>query len=181
MVDKKIVATTVSSREVGLERRSETVTTSSHGKKINNNNKPRETEKIHFSLISKDSKKVYFVGIKEDTTTKVLQKNTRSMNSSERLQELFNEVHHVAWDVILTSETWRQGKEMWELKQGHIMVEPGKFTNKHGVALLLNKRWKKLINWVQCPCERVVAMSIPANNRVDECVHAPQWLPGSPS
>ena len=48
----------------------------------------------------------------------VLQKNTRSMNTSERLEELFSEVHQVAWDVKLISETWRQGKEIWETQQG---------------------------------------------------------------
>ena len=95
----------------------------------------------------------------------VLQKNTRSMNTSERLEELFNEVHQVTWDVILIFETWRQGKEIWETPQGHIMVESGKFTNKHGVAILLNKRWRKQINWVQCACERVVAMSISVNKQ----------------
>ena len=78
----------------------------------------------------------------EKTTFIVLQKNTRSMNSSERLQELFSEIHQVAWDVILISVTWHQGKEVWETQQGHIMVESGKFTNKHGVAILLNRRWK---------------------------------------
>ena len=101
----------------------------------------------------------------EKTTFIVLQKNTRSLNSSERLEELFNEVHQVAWDVILISETWRQSKEMWETQEGHIMVESGKFTNKHGVTTLLNKRWKNQINWVQCACERVVAMSISVNNQ----------------
>ena len=41
MVDNKLIATTVSSREVGLERRLETVTTSSH-----------------------EAKRVFFTGIK---------------------------------------------------------------------------------------------------------------------
>ena len=83
----------------------------------------------------------------------VLQKNTRSMSSSERLEELFSELHNVEWDATLISETWRQGKEIWETQQGHIIVESGQFTNKHGVAILLNKRWKSQINWVQCTCE----------------------------
>ena len=87
------------------------------------------------------------------------------MNSSERLEELFSEIHQVAWDVILISETLRQNKEIWETQQGHIMVESEKFTNKHGVAILLNKRWKNQINWVQCACERVVAMSISVNKQ----------------
>ena len=45
------------------------------------------------------------------------------------------------------------------------MVESGKFTNKHGVAILLNRRWKNKINFVQCACERVVAMSISVNKQ----------------
>ena len=45
------------------------------------------------------------------------------------------------------------------------MVESGKFTNKHGVAILLNRRWKNRINWIQCACERVVAMSISVNKQ----------------
>ena len=87
------------------------------------------------------------------------------MISSERLEELFNEVQQVAWDVKLISETWRQSKDIWETQQGHIMVESGKYTNKHGVAILLNRRWKNQMNWVQCACERVVAMSISVNKQ----------------
>ena len=102
----------------------------------------------------KDRKKTIFI---------VLQENTRSLSSSERLEEMFSEIHKVEWDAILISETWRQSKEIWETQQGHIMVESGKFTNKHGVAILLNKRWKNRINWIQCACERVVAMSISVN------------------
>ena len=92
-------------------------------------------------------------------------KNMRSMNSSERIEELFSEVHRVAWDAILISETWRQGKEIWKTQQGHIIVESGKFIHKHGVAVLLSRRWKNQINWVQCACERVVALSISVNKQ----------------
>ena len=87
------------------------------------------------------------------------------MNSSERLEELFSEIHQVAWDVMLISGTGRQGKEIWETQEGHIMVETGKFTNKHGVAILLNRRWKNQIKWIHCACERVVAMSISLNKQ----------------
>ena len=97
---------------------------------------------------------------KKRTTFIVLQKNTRSLNSSERLEEMHSELHDIRWDATLISETWRQSKEIWETQQSHIMVESGKFTNKHGVAILLNRRWKNCINWIQYACERVVAMSI---------------------
>ena len=99
------------------------------------------------------------------TTFIVLQKNTRSLSSSERLEEMVSELHRVEWDAILISETWRQTKEIWETQEGHIMVESGQFINKHGVAILLNKRWKNQINWVQCESERVVAMSISVNKQ----------------
>ena len=41
----------------------------------------------------------------------------RSMSSNERLDELIRELHRVDWDVILISETWRQNKEVWEIRQ----------------------------------------------------------------
>ena len=68
-------------------------------------------------------------------------KRTRSpMNSSERIEEMFSEVQQVAWDAISISETWRQGKKIWETQQGHIMVESGKFKNKHGVATIVEQK-----------------------------------------
>ena len=63
------------------------------------------------------------------------------------------------------SETWRPNKEIWETEQGHILIESGKFTNDHGVARILNRRWKNQINWVECACERVVAASISVNKQ----------------
>ena len=87
------------------------------------------------------------------TTFTVLQKNMKSMSSNERLEELISELYRVEWDMILLSETWRQSKEVWETQQGHIVVESGQFVNKHGVAILSNRRWKNQINWVQCECE----------------------------
>ena len=68
----------------------------------------------------------------------VLQKNTRSMSSSERFEELLHEVHGVKWEVILISKTWRPSREIWETEQGHVVIESGKFTKKHGVAIILN-------------------------------------------
>ena len=76
----------------------------------------------------------------EKTTFIVLQKNTRSLSSSERQEEMICELHCVECDAILISETWRQTQEISETQQGHIMVESGQFINKQGVAILLNKR-----------------------------------------
>ena len=79
----------------------------------------------------------------EKTSFTVLQKNTRSMSSSERFEELLHELHGAKWDVILISETWRPSREIWETEQGHVLIESGKFTKKHAVGIILSRRWKK--------------------------------------
>ena len=90
--------------------------------------------------------------------------NTWSMNSSQRIEELFQEVQARTWDVILVSETWRSNEEVWESNQGHI-VESGKFTNKHGVAIILHRRWRQKVNWVECVSERFIAASLSVNKQ----------------
>ena len=87
------------------------------------------------------------------------------MNSSRRIEELFQEVQVRKWDVILVSETWRSNEEVWESNQGHIVMESGKFTNKHGVAIILHRRWRQKVNWVECVSERVIAASISVNEQ----------------
>ena len=69
----------------------------------------------------------------------VLQKNTRSSS-------LFSEVQGCKWNAILVSETWRpKPEEVWESDQGHIVMGVGKYENKHGVAIIVNKEWKHRI------------------------------------
>ena len=76
------------------------------------------------------------------------------MGSSERFEELLQEIQGAKWDVILVSETWRPNKEIW--------MESGKFVNKLGVAIIVNKRWRSKIN-CECVSERVIAASISVN------------------
>ena len=85
------------------------------------------------------------------------------MSSSERFEELFRGVQGATWDVILVSETWRPNKEIWESDHGHVVMESGKFMNKHGVAIIVNSRWRNKVNWVECVSERVIAASILVN------------------
>ena len=46
-------------------------------------------------------------------------------------------------DVVLISETWRPSKEVWETEQGHVVIESVKFTNKHGVAIIVKQKVEK--------------------------------------
>ena len=73
MADKKLVATTVSSRETGLNRRADTVTTSRPEDEKTEKQYQKKTEFIYL-FTSKDSKKIFFTGSKEDKKDK---KNSR--------------------------------------------------------------------------------------------------------
>ena len=99
------------------------------------------------------------------------------MSSSERFEELLQEIQGEKWDVILLSETWRPNKEIWESHQGHIIMESGKFENKHGVAIIVNSRWRQRINWFECISERVIAASISVNRHPISLISA--YMPHS--
>ena len=100
---------------------------------------------------------------KEIAFTYLQKKTPDQMSSTERFEELLQEVQGATLDVILVSETCRPNKEVWESNQGHVVMESGKFVNKHGVAIIVNSRWKNRINWVECGSERVIAASISVN------------------
>ena len=73
-------------------------------------------------------------------------KNMRSMLSSEKIEELVTELEGYRWDAISLSETWRhEPAEIWETHHNHILMGAGKYENKHGVGIMLNKRWRKRI------------------------------------
>ena len=77
--------------------------------------------------------------------------------------------------MILVSETWRsKEEEIWESIQGHIVTGAGKHDKKHGVAILVNKRWKHRINWTkfisECHCS--VGHNQQATDYSVERVHA---------
>ena len=79
--------------------------------------------------------------------------------------------------MILVSETWRPYKEVWESNQGHVVFESGKLVNKHGVAIIVNSRWRNKINWVECASERVIATSISVNRNPTTLISA--YMPHS--
>ena len=51
----------------------------------------------------------------------ILQKNMRSMHSSEKIGELVIEIEGYRWDAILLNETWRhEPAELGETQNKHI-------------------------------------------------------------
>ena len=81
----------------------------------------------------------------------VLQTNTRSLTSSDKIEEMIHEIKDCRWDALLLSETWRSRKaEIWESHPGHIFMGGRKLeNNKQGFAIFLNKKWRKRINWTE--------------------------------
>ena len=87
--------------------------------------------------------------------------NVVVLNSSERTEELTQEVVGCRWDALLISETCRSNKaEIWETQQGHTFMGAGKFENKHGVGIVVNKKWQKRLKGTDCINERAIATSI---------------------
>ena len=68
----------------------------------------------------------------KEVTFIILQKNMRSMHSSENIEELVTELEGCRWDAILLNETWRHEQaQLWETCYKHIFMGAGKYDKKH--------------------------------------------------
>ena len=104
--------------------------------------------------------------INKDVTFIVLQKNMRSMHSSERIEEMICELEGYRWDAILLCETWRHDKaEIWETHHKHILMGAGRYDNKHGVGIMLNKKWRQKIIDTEHINERAISTTIVVNRQ----------------
>ena len=102
----------------------------------------------------------------KEVTFIILQKNMRSMHSSEKIEELVTELEGYRWDAILLNETWRhEPAELWETQHNHIFMGAGKYDNKHGVGIMLNKRWRKRIIDTEYINERAIKTTILVNRQ----------------
>ena len=90
----------------------------------------------------------------------------RSMHSSEKIEELVTELEGYRWDAIPLSETWRhEPAEVWETHHNHIFMGAGENENKHGVGIMLNKRWRKIIINTEYINERAIKTTILVNRQ----------------
>ena len=101
----------------------------------------------------------------KEVTCIVLQKILSSMHSSEIIEEMVCELEEYRWDAILMSETWRQDKsEIWETHHKHILMGAGKYDNKHGVGIMLNKKRQRIID-TEYINERAITATIVVNRQ----------------
>ena len=102
----------------------------------------------------------------KEVTFIILQKNMRSMHSSEKIEELVTELEGYRWDAILLSESWRhEPAELWETHHNHIFMGAGKYDNKHGVGIMLNRRWRQRIIDTEYINERAITTTILVNRQ----------------
>ena len=103
---------------------------------------------------------------KEVTFIILQKKNMRSMHSSEKIEELVTELEGYRWDAILLNETWRHEQaEVWETCHKHIFMGAGKYDNKHGIGITLNKRWRKRIIDIEYVNERAITTTFLVNRQ----------------
>ena len=90
----------------------------------------------------------------------------RSTHSSERIEEMVCELEGYRWDAILLCETWRQEKsDIWETHHKHMFMGAGKHDYKHGVGIMLNKKWRQRIIDTECINERAITATIVINRQ----------------
>ena len=90
----------------------------------------------------------------------------RSMHSSERIEEMICELEGYRWDAFLLCETLRHDKtEIWETHHKHIFIGAGKYDNKHGVGISLNKKWKQRTIDTEYINERAIPTTIVVNRQ----------------
>ena len=79
-------------------------------------------EKTQAAAAPKQTRQQVSQKVKKALPSSYYKKKVRSLNSSERFEELTQEVEGCRWDAFLISETWRveQRRDFWETQQGHI-------------------------------------------------------------
>ena len=120
----------------------------------------------------------------KDNTFIVLPKH--EINSfCERIEEMICELEHYRWDAVLLNETWRLAKsEIWETHHKHILMGAGKYDNKQGVGIMLNKKWRQKIIDTECISE---SANGPSQHRFWSTINASIWwaytfpTPGMPT
>ena len=79
---------------------------------------------------------------------------------------MISELEGYRWDAIFLSETWRSEKsEIWETHHKHILTGAGKFDNKHGVGIMLTKKWRQQIIDTEYISERAITTTIVVNQQ----------------
>ena len=98
---------------------------------------------------------------------KIIQKNARSLSTDERLTEALGELDDAKWDAVIFNETWRvENAEDFLLESGHRWLGSGGAKRnggaggKHGVAILLHRRWAWAVSQVKPISPRLMFVDI---------------------
>ena len=100
--------------------------------------------------------------------------NARSMRNDSRIRELETEAGNEGWDVILVQETWRNEREEDFIgSTGHRWIGFGGPGRKHGVGILVHRRWSSKVTQVkELQQQRAAAIDIDCGSRLLRLVSA---------
>ena len=84
--------------------------------------------------------------------------------SSERIEEMIRELEGYRWDAVLLNETRPAKSEIWETHQKRIHMGARKYENKHGIKILLHKKWRKRNIDTDYINERAISLTITVNH-----------------
>ena len=79
---------------------------------------------------------------------------------------MIRELEGSRWDATFLRETWWQDKEeTWETHHKHIFMGGGRYDNKQGVGIMLNKKWRQRIIDTEYINERAISTTIVVNHQ----------------
>ena len=89
-----------------------------------------------------------------------------SIHSSEEIEEMICELEGYRLDAASLDETWRAARsEIWGTHHKHVFMGSGKYGNKHGVGIVLDKGWRQAIIGAEYINERAITMSVLVNQQ----------------
>ena len=93
--------------------------------------------------------------------------NTRTLRTTEQIEELIKEIDNIQWSVVGLCETKRSGEGLTEMKDGSWIFECGRSEDRpeaKGIAILINKKFKDFVSKFEVLSDRVISCNVNVEN-----------------
>ena len=93
--------------------------------------------------------------------------NTRTLRTTEQIEELIKEIDNIQWSVVGSCETKRSGEWLTEMKDGSWIFDCGRSEDRpeaKGIAILINKKFKDFVSKFEVLSDRVISCNVNVEN-----------------
>ena len=93
--------------------------------------------------------------------------NTRTLRTTEQIEELIKEIDTIQWSVVGLCETKRSGEGLTEMKDGSWIFECGRSEDRleaKGIAILINKKFKDFVSKFEVLSDRDISCNVNVEN-----------------